>query len=140
MAEGYMRALTQGAGCEDVAVLSAGIAAAVGNSASNHAIQVLSKEKIDISKHQARQLEKAFLEASDLILTMTALHKQLILEHFPEYQKKVQTLAEASGIDGDIEDPFGGSEELYAHVAKEIQQRVELAWKKIQKEQGKTEK
>lgn len=131
-----MKDLIQKEEREDIAVLSVGIAAAVGNSASAHAVHVMEKEDIDISGHRARQLEKAFLEAADLILTMTHFHKQIIVQQFPEYAQKVQTLSEASGLDGEIDDPFGGSEEVYRQAAAEIKKRILLVWKKIQEEQG----
>ena len=54
---------------------------------------------------------------SDLILTMTEGHKQ-ILE--PLAKGKVYTLLEYAGSSGDISDPYGGDLEEYEEVAQEI--------------------
>jgi len=124
MAEALFRAKTQGEGFE---VRSAGVAAYDGQPASIHAIQVLQERGID-SEHTSTRLNGELLAWSDLILTMTASHKQAIQTYFPEAREKVYTLREFIGVEGyeDIADPYGGSLEDYRRCAVEIEELVDM--------------
>ena len=131
MAEGYLKELAQKADRSDVGVLSAGLGAFGGQGASFHSTEILKEQGIDISSHASRLLEKAFLEASDWVLTMTEGHKQIILSAYPEFADKVKTLSEFAEMPGEIGDPFGGDREEYQRAAEAIRERVEATWKKI---------
>ena len=132
MAEGYLRDLIQKSERSDVAVLSAGLGAFPDQNASAHSVDILKDQGIDISSHSSRMMEKAFLEASDWVLTMTEGHKKLILANFPEFEDKVKTLSEFAEMPGEIGDPFGGDRKEYEKAAEDIQKRVEEVWKKLQ--------
>ena len=51
---------------------------------------------------------------------MTEDHKKILLRQFPFDSKKIMTLAEFGGEVGDVEDPFGQSQEVYNRTAKQI--------------------
>jgi protein arginine phosphatase len=65
------------------------------------------------------------LAEADLILTMTALQKQM-LEAFDEARgRPVFTLRELAGEDGDIDDPATGGEEVFRACRDEIERCLE---------------
>ncbi len=104
-------------------VKSRGLSVYGSSPASKHAITAMAERGIDISDHICRQLSRDDLIESDLVFTMTQMHKQAILSRFPEFTGKVFTLTEYVGNTGDIEDVYGG--ELADYVAcAEILERL----------------
>ena len=101
----------------DVRIESAGIFAVGGDRASENAVKALKKYDIDLSEHRAQPLSEDLLDKSDLILTMTGAHKQLLLQFAPD---KVYTLMEYSGSEGDIPDPYGGDLDEYEETAQAL--------------------
>lgn len=101
----------------DVRIESAGIFANDGEGASNEAIIAMKKYDIDLLPHHSQSINSELLEKSDLILTMTAAHKMVLGPSAPD---KTYTLCEFAGIDGDIDDPFGGDVEEYEECAEQI--------------------
>jgi protein-tyrosine phosphatase len=140
MAEAMLKARVKAGGLEGkVLVLSAGLAAYGESPASAHARTAVAKRGLDLSAHRSRQLLPEMVKAADIILTMTAAHKRAIAERTPEAAGKVYTMAEYAGEDGDVADPFGGSEELYEACAVDIERFVEKIWQKITQLAGKSE-
>ena len=101
----------------DVLIESAGIFATIGLSASEEAIKAVDKLGIDLTFHQTKPITEELIEKSDIILTMTEAHKELLK---PLAGSSVYTLKEYGGLAGDISDPYGGDEEDYDETAKEI--------------------
>ena len=101
----------------DVMIESAGIFASEGEKASGNAIEALKKYNIDLSHHRTQPVTEDLLKQSDVILTMTDAHKQL-LESLAS--GKVYTLLEYAGEDGNVSDPYGGDLEEYEETAQEI--------------------
>lgn len=122
-------------------VASAGLAAFPGASASNGARSVLSREGVDVSGHQAKQLTADMLQDADLVLTMTAAQKRHLVDLFPEAADKIFTLKKfALGLpqdteegheEHDIPDPFGQPESVYRQCAEELAQVVEEVIRRI---------
>jgi len=96
-------------------IRSAGIAAIDGQEASKHAQKVIEEYGANV-EHITQKVSEELIEWSDLVLTMTGLHKQILLEMYPQYAKKITTLSTI-----DIADPFGGSLDDYRRTAKEIE-------------------
>ena len=101
----------------DVRIESAGLFANEGEGASTEAIIAMKKYDIDLMGHHSQAINSELLEKSDLIFTMTAAHKMVLSPSAPD---KTYTLCEFAGIDGDIDDPFGGDVEEYEDCAEEI--------------------
>jgi len=140
MAEAMLKARIKAGGHEDrVLVLSAGLAAYGESPPSAHAVTAMTKRGLDLSAHRSRQLLPEMVKAADIILTMTAAHKRAVAGRAPEAAGKVYTLAEYAGEEGDVADPFGGSEEHYEACAAEIERLVEKIWQKIAQSAGKSE-
>jgi len=119
---------------------SAGIAAIDGDPASPNSIQALkSNWGIDISSHRARSLTKNDVETSDIILTMTRNHKNMIVSAFPHAASKVFTLKEyVADIDRDgressydVVDPYGAPISIYMKCAEELKYLIDLLIEKL---------
>lgn len=126
MAEAILRAQQA-----NVNVQSAGIYAHEGQVMSANAQAILNEQQI-AHQHRARLLTEQQLEWANVVLTMTNAHKQTILQAAPQYASKLYTLHEwATGSTKDINDPFGGSRDVYAQTFTELQQAInELAFVK----------
>ena len=138
MAEAMLRkALADefGARACGVTVESAGLFASEGEPASENARAVMMERGIDISSHRARVLNEDVVEGADLVLVMTAAHKQILLERHPSLKGKVFTLNEFAGLEGelgtDTRDPFGGSVSVYRAAADAIEKAVARSVKRI---------
>ncbi len=118
-------------------VNSAGLSVNVGDKASKYAVEVLKNEyDIDMNGYCSRSFSYKDLIDVDIVLTMTSIHKQIILamtEH--NYNNKVFTLKEylncSDGID--ILDPYGGTYEDYKLCAKDIKQKLEKLFCKLER-------
>ncbi len=107
----------------NVLIDSAGVYAYEGDKATDNAIAILAEQGIDLSKHRAKPLTNELVDIADLILVMTASHKELLAGIAVS---KVYTLLEYAGMDGDISDPFGGDLEVYKRTADEIRNALEI--------------
>jgi protein-tyrosine phosphatase len=127
MAEGLLKKiLKDDEKLAELKVLSAGTNVYFAESASKEAVQALKKMGIDIKSHKSRQITKKMLEETNLILTMTLLHKFKILSMSDEVSGKVYTLKEYVNNDNnnDILDPFGMPLDEYDKCAKEIYEEL----------------
>ncbi|MBP2652682.1 MAG: protein tyrosine phosphatase [Firmicutes bacterium] len=132
MAETLLKAKINESGLADkVQVLSAGLYAAGEMQASNGAMAAMRRRGLDLSLHRSRQVLPDFVQAADLVLTMTVSHKRMLVAAVPEFASKVYTLAEYAGDENDVVDPFGGNDEVYECCALEIEHLLDKAWQKI---------
>lgn len=83
-----------------------------GSKKSQNAIKVLSELSISPSEEFSKQIKAEDIEKSNLILTMTESHKNLLISKFG-YNDKIKTLGEFSEIGTDVPDPFGGNTDIY---------------------------
>lgn len=126
MAEVLLRErLRQKTGREDaVLVVSAGVAAMPGCGAALQAVEVMGQRGLDLTGHASRPLDDRLIELSDLILTMTAQHRDAIVARWPHAAERVKTLLR----DGrDVSDPVGAPVEVYTACADQIDQELD-AW------------
>jgi protein-tyrosine phosphatase len=120
MAEGLMKHLL-GPDC-GWEISSAGIHASNGCPASSGAVEALRMLRIDLSKHSSRRLTAAMVREADLIVTMTAAHRDTVLAIAPESAGKV-FLLKSFGVAkcaADIYDPVGEALDVYCRVRDEI--------------------
>jgi protein-tyrosine-phosphatase len=105
----------------DVEVQSAGLAAFPGLPATLEAVEVCREKRVDLSAHQSQLLGKDLVLQSDLILTMTSKHKEMILKKMPALEGKVKQFSEFVG-DGvlEVEDPIGRPLEVYRQVRDQL--------------------
>lgn len=107
-------------------VQSAGLYAVEGAKISGNSLEVLQDNGIK-THHRASQVTAEAIKKSKLILTMTAAHRNLLVEEYPDEEDKIFTLKKyATDLEGDISDPFGGSVDIYYQTYKEIYDLIEL--------------
>ena len=132
IAAALLQAKIREAGAESlVAVASAGLMAAAGEPMSAPAQAVLRQKGLSGQEHQAALLTRMDLASYDLILTMTTQHKRLLLSAPEAKEGRIYTLREYAGENGDISDPYGGEEKVYAACALELERLLTKAWEKI---------
>ncbi len=105
-----------------VMVMSAGIAAMPGGRPAPEAVGVMSEMGLELSGHVAQPLSERLVRHADLILTMTAAHRQAIVANWPEAADRTCVLCR----DGrDVSDPIGGPREVYRRCAEQLQQAIQ---------------
>lgn len=121
----------------EVITLSAGVGAWDGSPASKGAQLAMRELNVDLSVHRSRQLAAEYIEAADLILTMTERHRQQVVAAYPAAADKIFTLAAFAGENKDIADPYGGDLTEYRSCAAAIRELLERSWEKIVELAGK---
>jgi protein-tyrosine-phosphatase len=120
MAEGLLKKIAQ-ENQLPVEVQSAGLAAFAGVPATPEAVEAAQEKGFDLSAHQSQPLSKNLVMESELILTMTGKHKEMILKKVPALQGKVELLSEYAGVGTeDVEDPVGQPLEAYRQVLNQM--------------------
>ena len=109
----------------DVRAESAGLNASNGLPATDDACAAMRRLGLDIASHCSRRLTQDLIDRADLVLTMAAVHRGRIAGSFPEARNKVVVLGDYTGIQGDVEDPFGGTLEAYYRCAEQLSGLVE---------------
>ncbi len=100
-------------------VQSAGIAAGPGNPATGEAVTVGNSYGADLSVHRSQPLSLDLLSRADLLFTMTWSHLSLLQSLRVPAAPTPQLLC-SSGAD--VDDPIGGSDEIYRSCAARIWQ------------------
>ncbi len=101
-----------------VEVVSAGLFAAGGGRATPEAVRVAGARGADLSRHHSRLLTVELINSADLIFCMTALHAAEAVRLAPGAAGRIRRLSD----EGDIPDPIGGGDDVYAAVADRIEQ------------------
>ncbi len=95
---------------------SAGTGAIHGGLAASEAQTVVREHGGDLSSHASRPVTANLLADADDVYVMTRTHLATLNEWMPEYHSKVRLF----DPNGDVEDPIGGSEEVYRRCARRI--------------------
>jgi protein-tyrosine phosphatase len=94
MAEGLLRQLLAERGAGDVTVESAGVSGWQDQPATPEAVMAMQERGIDIAPHLARRLGRQMIESADLILAMTADHRNAVAGVSPQAAARTFTLKE----------------------------------------------
>jgi len=113
----------------EINVCSSGLNALVDAPAQETVQKIASRRGLDLSGHRGKQTTGEMVLNNDLILVMTKSQKYEIENHFPAARGRVFLLGEWGA--GEIQDPYGKSEELYKAVALQIQESVKQWIEKI---------
>ncbi len=115
MAEGLFQRMVEKRG--DVRVVSAGLHAADGQPASEHTLDAMDDEGIDLSRFRSQMLTDELVARADLIFAMTRGHLDALHTFFPEAADKAFLVREfdpsARANDLDVLDPIGQSRTVY---------------------------
>ncbi len=107
-------------------VRSAGTAAESWYEVPEHARRLLSAEGVPPFQHAPRLVTREHLRWADLVLVMTRAHRDRLSELYPEFGRKTHLLRELGGFgELDIEDPMGGSEEIFARCLVTLKESLE---------------
>lgn len=132
MAQALFASIADEKGLE-VTVKSAGIFASNEGKASPQAIEALFEKSIPLN-HSSSKLTEELLREAHYVFTMTMQHKQLITEQYAHAKGKVFTLKEfATGTEGDVSDPFGGSLSVYQETRDELEALLYQLAEKLKK-------
>lgn len=103
-------------------VASAGVAAFGGLPASAPAVTVMAARGLDLRSHSSQPVTAELVDRAYIILTMTRAQKHTVVDRFPMGADKIYLIRDfdAARTGAEIADPIGGSVEIYADVADEI--------------------
>jgi protein-tyrosine phosphatase len=103
-------------------VLSAGLAAMMGEGAAAEAVEIARELGADLSGHRSRPLTADLAVQADYLITMTRSHLLAVAGHFARATPPPQLLSR----DGqDIADPVGCNQQVYRACAQEILRHLE---------------
>jgi len=117
---------------ENINVRSAGIYAMDGGEMSRNSQIVLENNDIPFT-HESSAMKEALIDWADLVLTMTASHKQAIIYSFPQAISKVYMYREFVTPESarDVSDPYGGDLRTYEHTFQELHTLTDELVKKL---------
>jgi len=107
-------------------VVSAGLSAGRGMPASRSAVQALQERGIEMKSHLSQPVSRELVDASTLIVVMTASHLVQLQAIYPSVSEKVFLLKsfDPKARNRDVEDPIGASLEIYRGIRDEIEEAL----------------
>lgn len=105
-------------------IFSRGLSVSYGQRANDKSIIAMDMENIDLRHHVSKGFDISEVNEAAIILGMTQAHKDYLLTRYPRLKGQVFTLSEFVGMKGNIDDPFGCSQDVYNQCANEIKKRV----------------
>jgi len=112
-------------------IRSAGTWAEEGAPAATYSHEVLAEQGLDLTSHRSHRVEAADLEAADLVLCMTAAHREALQAEFPEFADRIVLLSAMAGAGYDIADPYGGPRSGYQGMVGELRDLIERGGDRI---------
>ena len=97
---------------------SAGVGALVGHPADPAALEIMSKQQIDITNHVAKQIDEQLAKEADLIFTMSDDQTKWIEDRWPFCRGKTFKLGH--WINEDIADPYKHEVSAFEKAYKDI--------------------
>ena len=112
---------------DKLAVYSSGIYAYPDDRSTYEAIKIMNDEYgIDLTKHRATHIRESNIEEMDLILCMTSSHKNTLDLLYQNIKNRIFLIKEYVGLNGDVEDPYGGTLNIYSSCAKELNDYIDM--------------
>jgi protein-tyrosine-phosphatase len=117
------------AGRDDIAVGSAGVAAAKGAPASRETIAAVAKRGAEFKGFASRPVTESLLSRATHVFAMTEGHLAVLESRFPEHAAKFFLVGEFSGITDkrqgvDVPDPIGMGVKAYEEVAQVLESAI----------------
>ena len=101
-------------------VLSAGVAAGVGQPANPEAIRAAGDLGFDLQAHRSSPLTPLMLESAEVVWCMSPSHAHAAAALAPDQAGKIQLL----DPHGDVPDPIGLGPEVYRETAQRLDQLI----------------
>ncbi len=108
--------------------VSAGTAAGHGGMATEEAERAVRKYGADLSDHSSQPVSVAMVEEADRVWVMTERHRKVLVEWMPEHAGKI-ALLDPEGKE--VDDPIGGSAEVYRQCAEHLHRSLVERLKEI---------
>lgn len=89
-------------------VSSAGTWAPIERAAARYSARLAKEKGLDLSNHVSRMVSETIMAEADLVLCMTASHREALMIDFRDDAHKVFLLSEMIGKNYDVTDPYGG--------------------------------
>lgn len=105
-------------------VQSRGIMVVPGQGMNPKSRNVLAKRGLEAKDHRAKAISEEDIRQADLVITMTKAQRDF-LNNLTD-SGKISTLADMTGIKGDIMDPYGLEEEVYEAVLEELTTKIKV--------------
>lgn len=102
-------------------IISMGLSALPGNTATAEALIVARELKSDLSAHSSRALVPELVEVADHVVTMTRIHRDSMVALYPSAEGTTRMICGTT----DLSDPIGGDLDVYRACAKTIQKHLE---------------
>ncbi len=135
MAEAIARRLASERGLVDLVVGSAGTSAWENAPASDGALLVALENGLDLNGHRARVLSREIVAEADLILVMSAHHRDRATVLGGDARTHLLTDYAARASDGrPVLDPFGGDLDTYRETYTELERTIGLVVDRIMRE------
>ena len=125
MAEIILKRKLKLAGIAGIRVSSAGINALEGEKMSKNSFKALKEMGYIPYGFKSKKLTKEMIEKSDIVICMTAGHKECLKQF-----SNVYSVTEIAGVK-DISDPYGGGYEQYEKASHEIEDLCNVLISKI---------
>jgi glycine hydroxymethyltransferase len=126
MAEGLFAQMVKDR--NDFMVESAGISAMDGQSASSHTLDVLKREKVDLTRFRSRGLTREMVAGATHIFCMTRGHREAVEMMFPEAADKSFLVCEFCADDDlmgqDVPDPIGLGRYAYEETLETLKRAL----------------
>lgn len=106
----------------ELKICSAGVMAGYGIPASRFAQKAVEELGVDMSAHRSQPVSRDLVENAELLVVMTADHRDILLERYPGAASKVALLKsfDTNGVGADVMDPIGLSMDVYRFVRDDI--------------------
>ncbi len=117
-------------------IKSAGLSAVTDETAALNAIETMKEMGANLLEHRSRFVDKDILAWADLILVMTRYHLLRIRKDFPAFSNRAFLLSgfpRSWPYGKSIDDPIGGSLQVYRTTARQIQRYLTPICPKIRK-------
>ena len=108
---------------------SAGVGALVGHPADPAALEIMTEQQLDITKHVAKQLDESLAKKADIIFTMSDGQTKWIEERWPFCRGKTFKLGHWK--DKDIADPYKHEKSAFQTAYQDIVDSLEQWSEKI---------
>ena len=108
---------------------SAGVGALVGHPADPTALEIMTEQQLDITKHVAKQLDESLAKKADIIFTMSDGQTKWIEERWPFCRGKTFKLGHWK--DKDIADPYKHEKSAFQTAYQDIVDSLEQWSEKI---------
>lgn len=130
MAEGFLKMIAQKSGDESIEIISRGICAAEGESASEFSQKASEELGADISAHISTQLTIDDIADSDYVITLTTDQSIFLKNELKKYANKIYSVSEFTGLN-DVTDPYGKGFEVYQKCSEDILNACKIIYEKI---------